>query len=321
MKKSQTQTKKQIKRILEKEGLKFNESNIRQIKKGNVNKIFIYNENIVLRFSDDSTSTERLVREAKLLKRLKSKIPVPEVCSYGSIEKIGYQILSYVPGDRLSNVWPALSRLDKKELVSQFSGILNILHSINATTYRTICVPSIGHKTWLEYYDKEFDKVVRYIKTNLPREDIKASQKFYSTNRQLLSESSTATLVHSDLIFDNILVYRKHISAILDFEFAAYASVDYELYKLEEFARNPAHYGYAENKSSYYDFMKLLKKIYPDIFNKRNLAKKLNLYDFVYTWKAFKYNDEFNMIKREKNWSMTQAKLTKILSDRISRII
>src|SRR3990170_3951943 len=155
MNQSQNRTKEQIRLISEKEGLRVNATKISQIMKGKVNKIFIVKKGIVLRFSDDSTSPKRLIKEAELLKDLRDKIPVPEVYSYGSINNIGYQILSMMPGDRLSDVWPKLSKSNKVNIVSQLSIILNKLHSIKKTKYKTICIPSTEYNTWTEYYDRE----------------------------------------------------------------------------------------------------------------------------------------------------------------------
>ena len=89
-------------------------------------------------------------------------------------------------------------------------------------------------------------------------------------------------LVHGDLWLGNVLIHGGKIAAILDFEYAVQAPLDYELLKIEDFCLYPNDYA-EENDENYSaadfaDFCVLLRRHYPDLFTTPHLRERLNLY-------------------------------------------
>jgi len=306
------------KRILKQERIPF-PSKYEFIQTGHVNNILILDNNLILRFSNDSTSITRLDLESKIINSLKNKIPVPNIISVGNIGNVGYQILSHIKGQTLSKVWDDVTLANKNKIVIQIVEMLRVLHQIKAGDFKFICLPTNKTNTLQEFNDCEWRDVHLYLnKIKLDRDLIDESSKYYEKSRQCLDEENSAHLIHGDLHFDNILVHENSVSAVIDFEFSMFGSRDRELYKIEEFVRNPGEYGFKNN--TYINFMILFKKYYPEIFKTKNLSQKLDLYDFIYTWKAFIYNDKFKNISKLENLN-TVEKIRNIIEGKITRIL
>ena len=95
-------------------------------------------------------------------------------------------------------------------------------------------------------------------------------------------EGGALGLVHGDLWLGNILIDQGKVAAILDFEYAAQAPLDYELLKIEDFCLYPNDYAEEDDENhsaaDFADFCVLLRVHYPELFAIPHLRERLNLY-------------------------------------------
>ena len=128
-------------------------------------------------------------------------------------------------------------------------------------------------------------------------------QKFVDENKYVLDEGKVS-LVYWDAHFDNILVKDNKIVGILDFERTELASIDFVLDILKRMMDNPKKYMSEESekfakKEDYENLLDWFREFYPELFDFKELEKRLDLYDLECNMKLLlSFPEENELLKQ-----------------------
>lgn len=271
-----------VAKILQSAGIKDGDSPVRIA--GSTNEVWQAG-NYVIRVGFQ-TGAERLRREAKLSELLPSEVRYPDVVASG-IESFGEWIVVYHrPGVPLSEAWVTMTPDQRRDVTYELAEIMQALHSVRIPLDRTEelafhegeGVLSLPHQLpasrvlelleqarWLHGMDRPLiDDVIARV------ENV----------RDAIFEHERHGLVHGDLHFENILVHKGHISAMLDFEWSHPGPREIDVDILARFCFDPAmHIGgqYAVNAVDFKDVLKWLRKPYPELFSGEDFRNRLFL--------------------------------------------
>ena len=268
--------------ICAKEGLTGRE--IHALSGGQVNQVYLIDDEYVLRIGAREDALQRLTRETELLRSLANKIPVPKILAFGQQDGSVYQIQQFLPGQKLISVWKDLSPHVQEKLAAELAAYLKTLHSMPLSSSGFASQDSKQCGTWLELISGWFQRTlgeIEQLKIQMAPGFIELALNYFDENSQVL-EGSVPALIHGDLTMVNILVDQGKISAILDFEYSMQVPIDYELWVMEAFCLYPNDW--AEEMDEFYctadfaSFIPLLHKHYPELFEIPHLRTRVNIY-------------------------------------------
>ena len=271
-----------VRTICQKEGI--DSRDIRVLSGGQVNKVFLIGNEHVLRIGSREDAFQRLEFETQLLQSLANKIPVPKIYAFGQQEGYVYQIQEFLPGEKLYLVWKDLQPEVQDALAAELAAYLKILHSLTPQYFGPASQDRQRYDRWPDFLAGRFKRTLEEINAlniRMVPGFLELAADYFHENLHLLQEGAP-TLVHSDLTLVNILVDQGKVSAILDFEFAMQAPVDYELLAIEAFCIYPNDWAEEEHEffctADFANFIPLLRKHYPALFEIPHVRERLNLY-------------------------------------------
>lgn len=276
-----------VKKILQKENLKYRD--VKRLSGGQVNFVFLVDNNYVVRVGGRSDSQKRLLSEAKLIERFQKRIPLPEILACGGIEDWVYQVQSFIKGEPLYKLWGKLTNRRKEVVVKNLVQFLKILHRTDFKEYGFYHSDK-KYSQWLTFWiarAEEIKEELSSVKTYIPQDIVKTVFRYFASNKSVLANGKPC-LVHGDLWLGNVLIEGSEIVGILDFESAIQAPVEYELLSIEKFCLYPNDYKAEDEKlrfssSDFGDFGILFKKYYPEIFKADKLRQRLDIYHILTT--------------------------------------
>jgi len=188
-----------------------------------------------------------------------------------------------IEGDNLYSKWHLMNDSERKNVVKQLCDILRIIN-----------------KSSFEKFVKRFklnssvnwqDKMLNQIRDSLEKiEDrkiispkfIQAIKNFVEANHNVLTDQKIA-LVYWDAHFDNILIKNNEIVGILDFERTELSSIDFTLDIIKRMVDYPKKYMSEEfekfaKEEDYSQLLIWFQEFYPELFEFKNLDKRLDLY-------------------------------------------
>jgi aminoglycoside phosphotransferase (APT) family kinase protein len=260
---------------------------------GQLNQVFLVNGTYVIRIGEGEAAYLRLQQEAALLQSLADEICVPKVYAFGRWRDCGYQIQGFIHGQKLLTVWGSLLPEQKDSIIAELAQTLKRLHRRTSAQFGILAEGNRRYNTWLEFYEERLRSTLEELKACRVKFDpaiLELVQERFARDKDVLCEG-TPCLVHRDLWQGNILVEGDKITAILDFELAMYAPVDYELLLIEEFCLYPNDFAEEDHEgyrtTDFADFLILLKKHDPGMFACQNLRKRLDLYHLLYALSSY----------------------------------
>ena len=299
---------KTIKDIFQKNKLP-NIDNIEEIKSGKVNKIFSVNDKFVIKFA--LQPGRGFDKEAIVLDQIKG-IPLAPLIAVE--EK--YIIQEKLKGTNMAYVWPELNDIEKENLFSQLVEIFKIMHSHHYPVYGDLINKENQFSTWRQCFGKHFQDATNCaVKSGfVSNEIIEKIKNYYQNNIHVLDdEILKPSFCHTDLIFSNILVDNGKISGILDFDLSLSAPFDFEFEIPLSFFKLPQFFMPDNVKNKYQkpltECFVWLKKYYSEIYQIKNITKRLDLYSvagnmfMIYLCDIFGYDN-----------SMKQSILQNLLS-------
>ncbi len=271
-----------VRAICHKEGIDTGE--IQVLSGGQVNQVFLVDQTYVVRIGGRADAHARLRREADLLRSLAGKIPVPTVHALGEHEGRVYQIQQFLPGRKLYAVWKELRPDEQEGVAAQLAAALKVIHGLGAPGFGSADAGSKAEAVWLDYFSDKFARTldeIKALKMSMVPGIVEMARDYFDEHSAVLQDGQP-TVVHGDLSLVNILVHEGRLSAILDFEYALQAPLDYELWVTEAFCLYPNDWAEEDNEvfctADFANFFPLLQKHYPEIFETRNLRQRVDLY-------------------------------------------
>jgi hygromycin-B 7''-O-kinase len=240
----------------------------------------------VIRFNRSGDG--RLRREAFLSRFLPPQLRYPTVVAYGGDVGADYLILERLPGRPLARCWSEMSDASRELAVRQIARGLRHLHE----TPTPPGLPPIEAPQLIDpqarrpvaLLERSIEKATRLdnVDTNLIG-DVAA---FVKEHAEALEPMSSATLVHGDLTFENVLWDGTRIT-ILDYEWAHGAPRDVDLDILLRCCALPNLHVAADYESRVHarDYRQVpgwLAREYPALFEAPRIGERLVLYSIAF---------------------------------------
>lgn len=279
-----------IKKIFEQAGLAVAVS-IRKLEIGFSNDVYCINEKYMLKIVKEKEESTNLKKEIYLCKLLQDKIPTPKIVYSGSAKDLDNRLFFVYPkieGETLNSLWHLASVDQRRHFIEQICAMLKIIHETPYQAFAQEFQISIS-TSWQEHMCSEIvNKLTQLSQTSvLSPKKISGIERFLKDNRGSLSQEKMG-LSYWDLHFDNFLIQGNRIVGMLDFERTEIASLDYPLAFVRRMAQNPKKFVALkmEKDTDPKDYKKLIEwyeKYYPEMFEFRDLEKRLNIYSIDYT--------------------------------------
>ena len=274
-----------VEKIFESHGLGKVKS-VANIEIGFTNKIYLVNDSFILKVCEDESNEQKFETEVFFYNFFKDKIPVPIIKVFDKSKSIYgkfFMIYPKIEGDNLYAKWHLLSNEQRKIIIKQLCDILKVINKSPNDEFL--------QKFDVNFSDNWHDKILNQIQNSLKKieekkllspEFIKVIKKFAEDNHNVLKEQKLA-LVYWDAHFDNILVQDTKIVGILDFERTEVSSMDFVLDIVKRMVEYPKKYMSEKfekfaKKEDYAHLLDWFQEFYPELFDFKNLDKRLDLY-------------------------------------------
>lgn len=249
----------------------------KKVMSGPTHEVYIFDNKYILKMYIDDEIEVDAIAEINFYKNNKNSEYIPYILNYNNTSKPYYIIIDKLDGISLFNIWYKLNNTEKEKIVYLLVDFLKKIHANKreSNNWEELMVGKtlnvLDKIRRLELMD---EKSLEFI------EQVVTKSKNY-----LISDS--LSMIHGDLNFCNIFITPQNDIKIIDFEKSSYAPIDYELDAILRMCRNPKVYA----DSSNYDYIKendyqmipfWIEKHYPEIFNIKNLEKRLLFYDLYY---------------------------------------
>ena len=271
-----------VKAICQKEGIGCQK--IQVMSGGLVNQVFLVDGAHIVRIGAREDAYQRLKHESELLTSLAGKIPVANIEAFGLLDGYVYQVQKYVPGQKLYSVWKNLRADVQESIATEIAAALKVIHAIRAPNFGSGLANTPHFDTWGAYLRAKFNQTldeIRALHIQMEPGFLEMAQGYFDEHQAAL-EGGTPVIIHGDLSLMNILVHNSKVSALIDFEYTLQAPPDYELLVIEAFCLYPNDYAEEEREAycaaDFANFIPLLRKHYPALFETPRLRERMNLY-------------------------------------------
>ena len=271
-----------IRAICQKEGIDCR--SVEVLTGGQVNQVYRVNEALIVRVGARDDAFARLEHETDLLRRFAGKIPVPEVLSFGQHEGHVYQIQRALAGQKLYLLWKNLRPEAQEAIAADLAGALQVLHSESAPQFGLARPDAPCFDAWADFLTAKFQQTLeelRELNIAMAPGFVEQATEYFESHKHVLAGGIPA-LLHGDLTLVNLLADGGRLSALLDFEYAVYAPIDYELWTLEAFCLYPNDWAEEEHEvyssADFASLFSLLRRHYPALFEVPHLRERVDLY-------------------------------------------
>ncbi|SHF19160.1 Phosphotransferase enzyme family protein [Caldanaerobius fijiensis DSM 17918] len=259
---------------------------IKKIEIGFTNKVYLINNEFILKVCEDEENEDNFEKEVFFYDFFKDKIPVPQISVYDNSKKVYnkfFMIYPKIQGDNLYSKWHLMSNSERRDIIRQLCEILRV---INKSSYEEF-TKRFKLNSSVNWHDRILDQIQNSLKKIedkkiISTEFVQAIKNFIKENHNVLTEQKIA-LVYWDAHFDNILIQGNIIVGILDFERTNLSSIDFALDTIRRMAEYPKKYMSKEfrkfaKKEDYAKLLEWFHEFYPELFEFKNLGKRLDLY-------------------------------------------
>jgi aminoglycoside phosphotransferase (APT) family kinase protein len=198
-----------------------------------------------------------------------------------------FMVCRWIPGETLARVWPTTGLRQRRWLLTQLAEMLRGIHEVEFPACGDLPGGELRPaESWSRYLDERFQRRLAIVRAlpGAPHGLLDAVEAFQRSAGGPLT-AGAPRLVHRDLHFGNILVDADRITALLDFEAAVAAPVDYELDQLARFVRRPALFLTdmpGVGAEAFRGVWSGLRELYPELFHGPGLETRLAVYALEY---------------------------------------
>jgi aminoglycoside phosphotransferase (APT) family kinase protein len=224
-----------------------------------------------------------LVREYAIMRKLPPEACGPRLVVYGVDDEAEWIIMRRAAGQRLTLAWREMTHSQRRAAVRQLAAILKAVHSTPPppevdTVYETALL--------LKQAQEDIKQAI-----GLPHVDpivLRAAADFIRQHSVAFSVPATMGFVHGDVNFDNLIWDGQRVTALVDYDRAQAAALDYELDTFLRFLAHPKLF-VAQHEERFIDAehfgplpIHWLREDYPALFDNPYLSQRLDLYSLVY---------------------------------------
>ena len=243
----------------------------------------------VIRVNRDASP--RLYREAVLSQVLPPEVGYPPLVQHGGEMGSDWLILERLPGHPLSRSWVTMSEVQRRRAVSQVAERLKAVHSTPCPYLDGLGdVPQLldpaptGHLA-VARLAASLERLAEL--EHIDRGLIGDVLELVARLAPSLDPFDATTIVHGDLVFENIMWDGRNVTALLDFEYARPGPPDLDLDVLLRFVslpqlHVPAHYEAVTKPEDYADVPWWLAEDYPELFASPHQFDRVRLYSLAW---------------------------------------
>jgi aminoglycoside phosphotransferase (APT) family kinase protein len=231
----------------------------------------------------------RLRREAALAGQLLPGVLYPAIVAVGEEGGIDWLVLDRVPGEPLVRCWPGLDIAQRRTAIEHLAGALRALHETPAPLELADRPDgphplSAGPNAVAPVFAVlERASALRWVDRGMIADAID----LVGALGEALGSFTSATLVHGDLHFQNVLWNGDHVSALLDLEYARAAPPDLDLDVFLRFCAFPVLFVPVGREAEahtdlYADVPHWLRDAYPELFAHPRLFDRLRVYAIAF---------------------------------------
>lgn len=173
-------------------------------------------------------SQYKVLREVRMLQRLRDQLPVPDLLNYYLDEGgVGALLLSYLPGTPMTNGVTPTASFDLGKLLAQ-------LHTHSLPAFGDEFEGSAPIRDWWGMMDDHFQAWIPFCGRVLDQETVQRSEERYRQLRADLPPADGPCALHFDYRPGNVLWQNGRITGLIDFESARGGSADRDFIKIKE---------------------------------------------------------------------------------------
>jgi aminoglycoside phosphotransferase (APT) family kinase protein len=246
-----------------------------KINAGFTNTVFAVADKYILKICHNAENEREFAVEIDFYLNNKDKSYVPRMFAFSKEKSkipFHYIITEKLNAPSLYGVWHTFSEKQREKVVSRICGVMKDLHKNKGKPFdwsgyiKDLCKE---HLAVLIRQKQLTDDEISLIRN--------AMEKF-----DLYLESGNFVLIHNDLHFDNIFYLNDEIK-LIDYESSRFNPIDKELEIIYYMAEMPWMHANEENErfvktEDYKTLIPYFKKHYPEIFEVKNLEKRIAIY-------------------------------------------
>jgi Ser/Thr protein kinase RdoA (MazF antagonist) len=167
------------------------------------------------------TSRYKWENELKSQKILTELTFVPQTVDKGKLDVFYYQLMNKIPGTVLSKEWGGMSKHQRLQIVHSVGESLGLIHSCQAFRHYGWWKKDEGFSDIVEYRSFKDSRIFSKIESeNLSKNELISigMEKASILRSQLKNEGSVLT--HRDFCQRNLLVNKKEVTGVIDYEHA-----------------------------------------------------------------------------------------------------
>lgn len=252
---------------------------------GNVNATYL-TPHLVIKLNQGDDKPDYVANKL-VSDRLGDELPVVRVLAYDYFQKTPFEVLvmKRSEGRMLMDDIFEMSEEEREIIFKQVLDVIDKLFEIRFNDFGSLNSDGQeSYPTYSAYLTKEFDGYVAKIKSeNLCKpEDIEKIEQYFKKHISIFDEGESV-FIHTDVHMGNILHKGTKLTALLDFDTSLKAPKVRVLNSLLGFIDNPQQYvegteDFAKFKGkNFHHLLPILKARFPEIFNDRQLLRKLNI--------------------------------------------
>ncbi len=176
------------------------------------------------------TDGEDCAREASILKLAAGRlpVPVPSCIDTGHIDECPYLVMTHLDGEELGDVWETMTNMAKLDLVAVLGETARALHDL------PLGDPPPPSEAWPPFLQRQIRTAAeRQAKAGLAPFWVEQIDPFLDSRRADLEAAPPASILHTELMHDHLLVTRLgdgwRLSGLFDFADAMVGPPAYEL--------------------------------------------------------------------------------------------
>ncbi|MGV8084631.1 MAG: phosphotransferase family protein [Candidatus Bilamarchaeum sp.] len=283
-------------------GFKIPIVDLQEASAGNVNATYLTPE-LVVKLNQDQSSHSYLANKI-VSDKLGNTAPVVKVLVYDYFDKTPFEalVMERAKGKMFLETIFDMPEEERKSIFRQALRVVKQLHNIPFENFGEINSEQ-SFPTYTEFLNQQFSENLKVIREqNLVSEDhIDRIEKYVNQNIALF-DNEQAVFVHTDLHMGNIIHEADKVTAVIDFDSALKAPKYRTLISLLGFIDNPSQFvegtkDFNQYKGkNFYELYPVLKEELNDVFEDKQLLKKLNVLGVINGayWMAQNWSESWN---------------------------
>lgn len=270
------------------------------------NIIYEVNEKFIVKICKKIKNQKNFEKEVFLYKLFSDKIQVPKIIHFDKTKKYikkYFYICNKIEGDNLYSTWHLLKEPERKNIIKKLCDTLKVINSYWIEEYKNEYQIS-DEINWEKFIVSGIKKYLKKVKDRniLEYKVIEDIENYVSENKYVLKDKKI-WIVYWDAHFDNILVKDSKIVWILDFEWMELMSIDYVLDLVFRMEKYPHIYVSKEenekliDKEHYKNLVTYYKEFYPELFDFKEINKRVALYSIRYDLRLLLKFPKVNSLK------------------------